>query len=227
MASENPVDLFDFVIVSAPRVGTHMLASALETSGLKCDKEVLNRKHYPKVKLQYGPWVTRFWMENLERYAENGARGFLVHRSHQGCPDFWKAVRSAAPRVKIVVPHRQDLLAMFVSFRLAKGGQNGNRWRDSHTSGLLRVEIAELLHFVRHYIKGLEFAMGLSRNLILCTYEDMLDGGHLKNVAESIAGNALDTVEPTTFKQEQRSLQEVIENYEDIRYFVEHFSIHL
>lgn len=205
-----------FLIVSAPRCGTHMLKSTLEQHhSVQIKDEILN-PHSTHMSNQYSPKfvATRKGFEGPEEMA----KGFIIHRIHQ--PDsIWKAFYKQ-PDIKIIYLARKDKLRQYLSLNLA---MKRNTWQyyDNFTEATKIVfDIKDFIHHTEWFKTNYNIKLAAFRKykhrILELYYEDLVD--NFDNTYASVC-NFLNVehieLKPTTTKVDSRPIKDIIINYED------------
>ena len=205
-----------FVIVCFARTGTHLLESALNRHP---DIECLYEPFNP---LLYGVHSTSTILEAA--WARPGVVGFPVHWEWQGrdeYPDLWEALREDG-ELKVIQLHRENILQQYISKKMLDTTRVHVVHEDDEQPDerpTLTVDVNELLR----YIFLIETSVGAKRRWFSdhethsTTYERLTGDTEAELEAiQRFLGVEVMPLRPSTVKQEQRSLSQVIENFDEV-----------
>jgi len=209
-----------FVIRSFPRCGTHMLRTALDRHPqITCHSEVMNKDVTPLHVLR------REGAAGIYKRFTGPGEGFIVHgytgeRSNlsQIRADLWPVLQQEQPLV--ICLERKDLLRRVFSVCTARVTRKWQTFKneDQRALGAPILETFEVEHELKMAEKSFAASRELFPDAIYINYEDLVENWD-ENMAmlQKAIGADPQPVRPTTSKQEQRPIQEIVGNYEELR----------
>ncbi len=210
-----------FAVIAAPRVGTHMLRSGLNKHpDIFVGPEVLQPNRYlPKNKQITGGRLVAKWLAQSKRERKEACIGTLLHRNMfwvKSHSDVWLVVKKW--HTKFISLVRDNILRKFLSQEIAI---QLNNW-DSHRKREKRpkpvtLSVARLKEHVETCQRYFELGDMCYPGRLSITYEELCEDWHgtLRRVQEYL-GVPVRKLRLVTVKQEHRSLQESIANYEEV-----------
>lgn len=206
-----------YVVVCFARSGTHFLESALNRHpDITCFWEPFNT-------FAFTP--TSSAAEILHRiWTHGGIVGFTAHWEWQGRTewvDLWDALLTV-PELRVIQLHRENLLRQYVSKQLLDKTRT-----HAYLAGQPRPEVRPTLHIDVHdmltYMFILETSIAAKHRSfeglpsLHTTYERLTSApqDELDRIQRFLGAEPL-PLQPSTQKQETRSLREVVDNYDDV-----------
>ena len=212
-------DTTRFAIISHPRSGSHMLASALESRGdVVADWEPFNETIRPIGANQSVPQIYSriFAAGKLDRYA---AVGFILHRTQgrRQWSEIWHRVTNDRD-LKIVLLHRRNLLARYVSNLIARRTNVWQARRPNASAAKVHINVDDFVRNVRRVERlydqaWLRFA---GHDVLPVAYEELVKGDSAWQELQCFLGLPVMSLQPVTCKQETRTLRDAVINYRGI-----------
>ncbi|MDJ0647723.1 MAG: sulfotransferase [Xenococcaceae cyanobacterium MO_188.B19] len=206
----------NFIILSSPRSGTHMLKSSLDLHpNVMCHDEVFNPdygyaflKNMPEDEiLQH--FIFREYKPSIK------AVGFCLHRSDAGFRGNWQRLWKMLQEnsdLYVLSLFRSNLLRRYLSFKVMTGSKSKQI--------AIELDKEELLEdFQKQRNKVEEFNQEFAQNRILqVSYEELCQNYSktMQGIQEFLEIPYVD-LKPKTKKLENRSLKESIKNYETLK----------
>jgi len=220
------IDRFELIVITSARSGTHMLCTALETVGYKCADELLRPDLFVDTRKKgfqqrYKEVIKTEWRPALNRAADVGFHGFPVFRGGvHGPDDFWNQVRNSNSDMILIQLHRQDLLALALSRKIAAKTKVWQSRKEVEPHDF-QVEI-EPGWYAQHCEKYLKDIRDMSifldgRTVLNVAYEHLCESPeYFASVLSAVCGHPVEKAEPKTFKQEKRPVSDVVSNYDQL-----------
>jgi len=211
-----------FVIRSFPRCGTHMLRTALDSHPeITCHNEVFNPDCLdPQV-------IDKLGAEGLYRRYTGNLTGFVVHGytteifpKSRHTEELWPVIQRERPTLIII--ERQDILRRAFSVYQARHTQRWHVWRSQQNRQPLAAPKLQYQEVEWQLARSLDY-MVANRELFpwghFFTYEAICDDwqANITLMQELIGVNTVQEILPRTAKQDQRPIQDMVQNYAALR----------
>jgi len=208
-----------FAVIAAPRVGTHMLRAGLnEHPGIFVSDEVLNPNHAGDLlRTRTGKQIIEKWQREAVKRAPN--LGTLLHRNL-----YWVKVRGAVWKdvgrmhTKFVSLVRDNILKKYLSQEVAMKLRNWNSYKPrTKTSPRIKLSVYGLQQHVlecRNYFDTVDMRYP---NKLVVVYEDLCESWQATMArVQKYLGVPVRKLKVMTVRQEKRSLQDSILNYDEV-----------